>query len=421
MASANTTTFDPVFKEFYLPYFIEQYDRQTPLMDEVIMKRDSEHVENLSAFVAMEWETWAGTGSRDEEEEFPTPEPGDYQRTEIPLRFHYAAFRVTGQLLEASKTDAAAFVPALQREMKSKITSFHKHENRMLWGDGAGVLCQVDGTPTAGDLTLTVDNAYGISNAINGHMFLSKNVHIDIYSAKSSGVLRRTFKITSVTRGSGSSTSATVELDTAPEAAGVVDGDYVFLESSINKEMMGLLGIIDTNNFVTTLQGLAYGDHPDWGAQIRQGATAGTAEGLTLLRMMLLANDIAFTGGGNTNIIMCSPGIQLTYAMMCKREGIPVAKATLGTGWTGLEFLYGDKSIPVIPDKYAPGSRMAYIDAETLRMYELARPQWLDRGEGILQRIGRTEVYEAVYMHYVECGILKRMANGMLEDITELS
>ena len=419
MATLTTSTFDPILKEFYLPLFEEQFDRQMVLMDEVIMKRDTEHVEGKNAFIAIEWENWAGTGSRAEEENFPDPQPGRYARTSIPMRYHYAAFRVTGQVLEASRSDPGAFAPAIQREMKSKITAFHKQHNRMMWGDGSGALCQVDGNPTTS--AITVDNAYGIANDINGHMFFSPNVKIDIYSAKTGGAYRGTYKVTAVAKGSGTATSAILTVDSDAAADGVVNGDLIFLEGSRQNELMGLIGIIDAGNFVTTIQGLnnATSGEEDWAAQIHQGATAGTNEALSLLRMMGLWNDIAFTGTGTTAAIIGSVNMQLTYAMMAKNEGIQVNRSRLNAApWEGLDF---QGLTTVLADKYAPPNRFAFVDPSTLRMYEMARPQWLDRGTGVLQRVGRTDVYEAIYFHYAEVGVSRRMANGMLEDVTELS
>lgn len=414
MAALTTTTFDPVLKEFYLPMFEEQFDRQMVLMDEVIMKRDSEHIEGKNAYIAVEWETWAGTGSRNEEEEFPAPEPGDYDRISVPMRYHYAAFRVTGQVLEASRTDPGAFAPAIQREMKSKITAFHRHHNRMMFNDGSGVLCQVDGTPVT--TAVTVDNAYGEANATNGHLFLSKNSHIDIWSAKTGGVLRGTYKVSSLTKGSGASTSAVLTLDSDAAEDGVADGDLVFVEGARGKEMMGLLGIVDDGAFVATLQGLNDATDPDWKAFI--SGNSGTNRPLSTLLMLDVWNGVA-DNGGNTGVIIGSRAMQTTYAMMAKNEGLPINKASLDAAyWKGLDF---NGVGVVLADKYAPSNRFFFIDPSSLRLYEQARPQWLDRGTGILQRIGRTDVYEAIYFHYAELGVSSRMRNGLLDDITELS
>ena len=411
----TTTDYATILKEFYLDLFEEQYNRQTVVMDEVIFKRDSQHVEGKKAYIAVEWETWAGTGSRAEEGTLPEPQSGEYNRIEVPMRHHYAAFRITGQTIEASANNPGAFAPAMQREMKSKITAFLKHENRQFLGDGSGVICMVDGAPAA--TAITVDNAYGVANAVNGHMFMSKNVQLEAWSAKSGGSEVGDLDVESVTKGSGTTTSAIINVTSDP---GCSDNDYIFIRDARGIEFMGLLGIIDDASYVSTLYGInrATGNDVDFRGQVRTGATAGTNEALTLKRMQLLWNDCVFTGGGKPLIILGSPSCVMTYAMMAKREGVVVNKMQLDSGWTGVDF---NAQAIVLADPYCPSNMFFYIDPTTFRLYELARPRWIDRGTGIMKQVGRTDVWEAQYMHYAELGCSKPMASGVLRDITELS
>ena len=104
MANLTISDFTSILKEFYLPLFEKQFVQQTVLMDDVIVKRDSQHVEGTYAFIALEFETWGGAGSTSEGGTIVTPESGDYDRTRVPMRFHYAAFRLTGPVMEASRS-----------------------------------------------------------------------------------------------------------------------------------------------------------------------------------------------------------------------------------------------------------------------------------------------------------------------------
>jgi len=414
VAALTMSAFDNILKEFYLPLFEEQFNRQTVLMDEVILKRDSEHVEGKNAFIAVEWETLGGTDSISEEGTLPTPEPGDYNRLQIGMKYHYARFRITGPVIDASASDPGAFAPALQREMKSKITSFLRHANRMMFGDSSGALARID--DASPDTTLGVDAAYGIANDDNGTLFLTPNMNLTFASAKTSGTNRGTARVTAVNK---STDIITVNAD-----PGVSNNDFIFRENSSDdgtgttKEMMGLLGIIDTTDFVTTLQNINGSTETRWQAQHRTGSTAGTNEALTLLRMQLLWDDVTFSGGGQPKFILCNQRTALTYAMMAKRENITTNKMSLDGGWSGLDF---NGQAPVIADVMCPPNRMFYVTPETLRLYEMARPQWLDRGTGVLKQVGDTDVFQATYYWYSELGVSNRGKNGVLEDITELS
>jgi hypothetical protein len=408
MANLTMTAFDSILKEFYLPKFEEQFNRQTVLMDEVIMRRDSTHIEGKNAFIGVEWETLGGTDSIAEGATLPTPEPGDYNRLTIGMKYHYARFRITGPVIDASANDPGAFAPALQREMKSKITSFLRHANRMMMGDSSGALARVD--DASPDTTLGVDAAYGIANDDNGTLFITPNMNLAFYSAKSGGTARGSARVTGVNKSTG-----IITIDADP---GVSNNDFVTRELSSENELMGLLGHIDTTDFVTTHQGINASTETRWQAKKRQGATPGTNEALTLLRMQLLWDDVTFEGGGQPRFILGNSKIALTYGMMAKREGITVNKMSLDGGWSGLDF---NGQAPVIADVMCPSNRMFFIDPDTFTLYEMSRPQWMDRGTGVLKQVGDTDVFQATYQWYSELGIDNRGKNGVLEDITELS
>jgi hypothetical protein len=411
MAALTRADYDSILKEFYLPMFEQQFNQQSVLMDKVMMKRDSKHVEGKNAYIALEFESWGGVASAAEGATLVTPEAGIYTRTEVPMRFHYAACRLTGPVMEASKSNAGAFGPAWNREITTKLNTFHRQVNRMQWNDGSGALARVDGvgsTPVLG-----VDAAYGIANDTNGLLFFSKQMNVDIFSAKTGGTDRGTGRITAV---APSATAPTITLNADP---GAVDNDYIFLEGARGVEMMGLLGIIDDNNFLTTLQNITTnsGDYQDWVAQVHQGATPGTAEALSYHRMDQVLRDVNIYGGGSTAYILGEPNMQLTYANMARRERIMVNNVSLDGGWSGPSY----NGIPILQDKFAPPNRLAFVDPSALAIYEMSRPAWIDRGEGVLKQVGRTDVWEAQYGWYSEFGVSSRRKLGMLEDILAIS
>jgi hypothetical protein len=126
---------------------------------------------------------------------------------------------------------------------------------------------------------------------------------------------------------------------------------------------------------------------------------------------------VNFQGGGDIKFIIGDPNVQLTYGDMAARERIVVNTVELDNGWSGLSY----NGIPWMADKFAPPNRAAFIDPSSLRIYEMSRPQWLDRGTGVLKQVGRTDVYEAQYVWYAEFGVSSRRKNGMLEDIEIIS
>ena len=420
MGALTTTDYDAVFQEFWLPLFEVQFNEQSVLMDEVIMQRSTKTVKNLQARIAMEIEAWAGFATAAESANLVDPNPGQYFEAIVPVRFHYMAFDLTGQSIDATSQDAAAAAPAFNREMTSKINVFHRQTNRMMHGDGSGVLALVDGAPSGN--TITCDAAYGLANNVNGHIFLSKGVNIEIWSAKTGGSQRGTATVNSVTPGTGASTSATFTVDAVP--SGTSDNDFIFLKGARGIEMMGLLGIIDATTYVTTLQSISRSSNTWWKAQVRDagdaGGTSGTAIPLTRNRINRVLEDVVFIGGGDIKFILSTPAVQRTYGDMAARDRIVVNEVELDNGWRGLSY----NGIPWIADFYAVGGQAMFIDPSTLQVHELSRPQWMDRGDGILKQVsdsgGDLDVWRARYYWYSELGVEKSMANGVLRDIQEI-
>jgi hypothetical protein len=208
--------------------------------------------------------------------------------------------------------------------------------------------------------------------------------------------------------------TAILTLDVLP--SGTADNDMIFIEGSRGNEMMGLYGGIDDYSIVSTFQSLTAALQPQWISQIHNGASAGTSEPLTRTRINKVLRDINHTGGGDTKFILGSPDVQLAYGDMAARNGIQVNEVDLDNGWRGLSY----NGIPWMADKFAPENRAAFIDPSALRIYEMARPQWLDRGTGVLKQVGRTDVYEAQYFWYAELGFGSRRRLGWLNDISVL-
>ena len=409
MAELDIATYTSAMKNFFEPIFERQYPEQTVMMDAAVVRIDEKNVVGLDALIAVEWLSWAGAAAAPEGAEIVNPAPGRYGQVQVPMRYHYGAMRLTGPAIEATKNDAGAFAPAHAREAMHMINVFHRHENRMACGDGSGVLCMTAGAPSGN--TIAVDNAFGITHTTNGDMFLSQDVEIDIYSAKTGGSLRGSCTIVSVAPSTSSSDPADITVDAMPD--GVENNDYIFLKGARGIEPMGLLGIVDTSDFVGTLQGQAYAANNQWGAQKIQGATAGTVEALTRSRLMRLRQRIIYRGGGKSEFMISNPDVQTAYADMCDANNIKVNTVKLDAGWEGVEWM----GMPWLADQYFPPYRVMEIDPSLLRRYQMMPAHWLDRGTGVLKQVGRTDMWEQQYGHYLEWGTRRRAGCGVLEDI----
>ena len=133
-----------------------------------------------------------------------------------------------------------------------------------------------------------------------------------------------------------------------------------------------------------------------------------------------MLEDVIFVGGGDTRFILSNPGIQRTYGDMAARERIVVNEVELDNGWAGLSY----DGIPWIADYYAVGKQAMFIDPSKLEVHELTKPQWMDRGDGIMRQVtdsgGDLDIWRSRYYWYSELGSTKNMAQGILRDIEQI-
>ena len=181
--------------------------------------------------------------------------------------------------------------------------------------------------------------------------------------------------------------------------------------------MLGVRILIDDSTLASSVQSIDGTANPEWNSQVAHGATRGTAEAITTLRMMTLMSDIQIEGGGKTDFILTSPGVWLSYGNMADQINQVVNAKTYDTAWPTLNFM----GIDVFQDTYT-ADEMYFIDKRALAIFEAGSQGWIESSGGIIsQRKGASAAYdefEAYWRWYMSLGILNRQWCGKLIDIT---
>ena len=406
----DLTAYNSWLKELFIDGTKEQFRRMSIFFDSGIITQNMKDVEGTNAIVAVEGISMAGVASAAERGTLPTPRPGRYRRLTIPMTYAYMSLGLTGQVIKASRSNRGAFERAMVAESRTKMNAWFMDRNReMLW-DGNAILALVDGTPTT--TAITVDAAGGVADDINGHLFITEDCDLDFYAAD--GTYRGSATVTAVTEGSGTSTSAIITVDALP--TDVTDNDQIFRKGARGNEATGLLGMASTTS---TLYGLAPSAFRDWTCTRVTGATAGTTESLTKLRMERLKNTMRHRAGVDPKIVLCSPDVALTYGDLASRGNIMVNRMKIGTtDWEGID--WGGRAI--VDDLFCPKNRMFYIAPEIFGVHQMGSPGWLPLAGGdVLYRIQGEDNYRADWAWYWLPAIYFRRGLGVLEDILTLA
>ncbi len=365
-----------------------------------------------------------GTGTLAEGDNLPQATASNIDLSQVGFAYHYFKISLSGIVIATTQGGSKfAVVEALSEEVDTKTQAYLQHLNRQTCGDGLARLCQLDGDDDGGG-NLTVDNASGrtgyANSDVNGARHLTVNMTVQSRdsggSVEDAGLL-----ITAITPGAFPATSAILAV--TGTSTSVDDGSYLYVAASttasndnFGHEMPGIKSLIDDSTINTTTQGVNSDTFPEWRSRVQYGATPGTAEALTSLRLNEMATDIEVYSKGNTDFLATSPGVWNTYANLEDQNNTIMNATTFDAAWPSLN--YNGK--PMFKDPYL-ADEIYFVDGSTIAFYQPGSPGWIDFGSGSRHQTLDKDQMFATYQHYLTMGISNRGKNGKMVDITVVS
>lgn len=177
-----------------------------------------------------------GGGSRSETGTLPTAGRQGYDSATLYRAHQYQIVGITGAAIDAG--DGAVGGSLLQRELGGCIRDAKKECQRIMWGDGSGLLAKV------ATVTSTTVFTVNVTSQQLGMKYMQPGRVVDVLvmttGATSNGVVGAT--ISSINK-----STATVTLGTA--CAGAIDTTYgVYVSGARNLEAYGIRAIVDNVN-----------------------------------------------------------------------------------------------------------------------------------------------------------------------------
>lgn len=385
---ATLTTLDPVMKEVYGPAIVEQ------LEDEIILtKRIEKSSAGTTSEVGGKYVTFplhtrrnAGIGYRNENEALQDAGQQGYASVRVALNYGYGRVRMTGQAMDLVDTDYNSFAAAITEEMTGLKNDLKKDVNRILWGNGLGVLATCLSTET--DTVVEVDTV----------MYLDIGMVVDILDDDGSPARVTGATITAIDEANNTFTIASTAVES---------GDIVVRTGNYDREPQGLSSLVGT----ASLFNLDPANEPLWQSKVE------AVNGALSESKMIATCDYLRGKGGRPTVIATDLGTRRAYFNLLTTQRRFNDTKDFGGGFRGLVFSYDDE-IPVITDIDAPAQKMWFLRESDFTIYRDKPWYWEDRDGAVWKWVTNYDAFEALIKQYWEFGIKRRNTQAVLTGLT---
>jgi len=375
-------------------------------------------------------------GARTEGQKLPDPLVGKYDKGLILPQQIYGTLRLSGKSIEMAKSDQMSFVNSLADQIKDIYQSIVNDLNRQAHWDGFGKIATLSSasdtlTVSSTTWTVTCDNTLGVLYAQDGML-------VDFYDGASVDTSSVASRISYVSladktiemeyndgtyKANHPAFSAyTIVAEAVPTAATMVKmatRDASFATSDVPVEMMGLEGIYDNGDLLSTFEDIAVATHPKWAANVLSN---GSTDRELSLDLMLRACDVTrVRSGKNVNTIRMGVGQKRKYANLLLPD-VRFAPGQLKGGYETFSFAAGNGSIEILVDPMTQPGKMYFEPKGIIQRYELTPLGW---GEGLnnknMQWRSGYDEYDLFLRIYTNLGCEERICLTKITDLTEPS
>lgn len=336
-------------------------------------------------------------GAQNQNETFRTNQTATRKQSVVSAKINVWPIELTGFAITMSKSQVDAFVAGLEDEFSDKLASMKKDMNRQAFGQGTGVLSQVNGA-VAASTSVVVDSV----------QYFFPGMRLDIWTGavkEAAGV-----RITSINE-----TTLTLTL---ASAVTVSNNANIYREGvndnapSDGKEMMGLLGHSDDGTLFTTYQSLSRATYDIWQGSITDAASA------TLTNDLLQrAIDKGERRSGRIADTICSHRNQRRSYLNLTTPLKRFQDDNLDSGFKALEW----NGMRWMVSHDCQRDKVYMYPRKDLERYEAFAIKLDDTEGSTLHRISRTDTFEAYYKHYGNTGTKYPAAINRLDNLATLA
>jgi len=402
---ATTTTVAALMKEIYEKRIEKQYNNELTALKRI--ERSSEGVTTRAGGKYVDFPIVTarnpGVGYRQENEALQSPGEQTYTEVHTSLYHGYVRGQLTAQLLRLAETDYQAFASSMDTEMNGAKEVARKDANRIVYGDGTGLLASVDAASGGASTSISVDMI----------QYLEEGMIVDVLVRSTGGAVTdgttKTIQAGGITDDGDGSGSITVDA-TGPNTLtthGIYRaGNYT---GGTQREPDGFASMAATSGTLYGVDPTTYG--------VWKGETTDLSGPISEGQMVKMCDNIRRNGGA-VSAIFTSLGVRRAYFNLLSQQRQFVNTKEFAGGFTGLPFNYG-REIPVIDDVDAPIKKMWFIDESKVKVYQDAEWHFADEDGSVLKYVSGYDRFEYYMRKFWQIGTSMRGAIGLLTNVTE--
>lgn len=371
MNAQTLKTFEKALKENYLPVWKNQLGVEPSAILSKIKKVPLKS-DKIVATAPIGLSGGFGFGAEGQ----ATPAAGNvqFERFETRAKDMYVNICISAKAVRLTGS-GGAMANALDTEVKAAYETAKWNTGRSLFGNGTGILTNIEALGVAGNTITVADTSY-----------VKEGLIVDVYET-GGNVPVSTRRIKSVDR-----TAKTITLsgDAATFKAG-----FITVQNSYNREITGLGAIFDDS--ITSLYGVNKELNPFLKPVVHNGG--GDIDDAIITKALRQAKN---DKNSNIDMILCGDDAYDNYVNYLRVNNIRVEDMshTIQGGFKAIKFVFGNKEIDIVNESFVPAKDMWGVDTSCL---EFHTQEWnfADlQGGGIFNLMENQSIYRALLANY---------------------
>lgn len=370
-------------------------------------------------------------GARLESDYLPEAVPPQFDNSQIFLKRVYGTVQMSGEVYRRAKQGEGSFISWAERALPDLVRRVTNDIDRQLMGYGQAICARVgDASPST---TVNLLSAYGVANLTNANLLFSRGMQLR-YSPNADASSPRA-GVALVQKSMQSSTTGAGSLTISALPTGAAQNDYIFSGDAnatsghdggtVDKELMGFLGMVDDGTILTTFQGLARANYNEWNAESIDSSVAPYNQTLSEDLILQLDQDVYQLGNGRPDTLVASRSGWRSLGKSLRGDRMFTRSSTEQADYRGgarrLTIELGDREVEVRVARKCPPQTAFLIEKASMKRWHNAGWFWDDTTGSIWNRVtdnvGRKDAYYAVGLIVMQTGCLAPAHNGVVRNL----